>query len=157
MPTHEHLARLDQVWVETPVFFVTTCTVDRRRELATDAMHNICQEVWRNADDLYGWIVGRYVLMPDHVHFFCAPRRSDNTLETFVGKWKEWTAKYAKRRHGMATPLWQPGFFDHLLRSFESYEEKWNYVYQNPLRAGLVEAPEKWPYQGELHQFGRDV
>ena len=34
--------------------------------------------------------------------------------------------------------LWQPGFFDHVLRSDESYNEKWNYVKENPVRTGLV-------------------
>jgi len=38
-------------------------------------------------------------------------------------------------------PHWQDGFFDHLLRSDESYGEKWNYVLQNPVRAGLVSVP----------------
>ncbi len=40
--------------------------------------------------------------------------------------------------------------FDHILRHGESYSEKWNYVHQNPLRAGLVEQPEDWPFQGEV-------
>ena len=34
--------------------------------------------------------------------------------------------------------LWQPGFFDHLLRNDESYSQKWEYVRENPVRAGLV-------------------
>jgi len=34
--------------------------------------------------------------------------------------------------------FWQPGFNDHLLRSDENYAEKWEYVFQNPVRAGLV-------------------
>jgi len=45
---------------------------------------------------------------------------------------------------------WQPGFFDHILRSDESYTEKWNYVRDNPVRAGLVEIADDWPYQGEI-------
>jgi hypothetical protein len=46
--------------------------------------------------------------------------------------------------------FWQPGAFDHLLRSTESYQQKWHYVWQNPVRAGLVRHPEDWPYQGEI-------
>ena len=53
-----------------------------------------------------------------------------------------------------ATPasatLWQPGFFDHLLRTAESYEQKWHYVRENPVRTGLVIRVEDWPYQGEI-------
>jgi hypothetical protein len=47
-------------------------------------------------------------------------------------------------------PHWQPGFFDHLLRHSESYAEKWNYVHQNPVRAGLTERAEDWKFQGEV-------
>jgi hypothetical protein len=36
--------------------------------------------------------------------------------------------------HGY-TPIWQREFFDHLLRSEESYDQKWNYVRENPVRA----------------------
>jgi REP element-mobilizing transposase RayT len=150
---HKHLPRLDQIWVATPIVYVTACTLERRPELANQQMHEICCEVWRNAEQLYGWIVGRYVVMPDHVHFFCLPRTDEHSLQTFIGKWKEWTAKYAKRRHNVKVPLWQPEFFDHLLRTSESYEERWHYVRDNPLRAGLVSAAEDWPYQGELHEF----
>jgi putative transposase len=154
MASHRHLARLERVWIERPIFFITTCTADRRGELANARLHEICREVWHNSQELYGWLVGRYVLMPDHVHFFCAPRGDDRRLELFVGKWKEWTAKYAHARWRVTMPLWQEEFFDHALRSEESYDEKWRYVRENPVRAQLVGAADDWPYQGELNALG---
>ena len=39
-------------------------------------------------------------------------------------------------------PHWQKGFFDHVIRSEESYEQKWVYVRDNPVRAGLVRSAE---------------
>jgi putative transposase len=42
---------------------------------------------------------------------------------------------------------WQPGSFDRLLRSDESAEEKWQYIRENPVRAGLVEKWQDWPYR----------
>lgn len=50
-----------------------------------------------------------------------------------------------RRKFGRA---WQDGFFDHVLRSSESYSEKWNYVRMNPVRAGLVNNAEDWPFSG---------
>jgi len=47
-------------------------------------------------------------------------------------------------------PLWQPGFFDHVLRNDESYSQKWEYVRENPVRAELVVRADERPYQGEL-------
>ena len=40
----------------------------------------------------------------------------------------------------------QPGGFHHRLRDAESYAQKWQYVRENPVRQGLVERAEDWPY-----------
>jgi putative transposase len=69
-----------------------------------------------------------------------------------TGRYLEWTAKYCRRRLGFMMPLWQPEFFDHVLRSSDSYEEKWDYVRNNPIRAGLTESANEWKYQGEVTQ-----
>ena len=37
------------------------------------------------------------------------------------------------------------------MRSGDQYHEKWLYVCENPMRAGLVEDAEAWPFQGELN------
>jgi REP element-mobilizing transposase RayT len=147
---------LDRIWSDQPIFFVTTCTSNRRRILDSESIHAICREVWQTSEKLYGWFVGRYVLMPDHAHFFCAPRPDGRSLQMAMGKWKEWTAKYAKRRHQVSMPLWQEEFFDHLLRSGESYESKWEYVRDNPVRAGLVKCASEWRFQGELNKLQMD-
>src|SRR5437762_10962434 len=55
-------------------------------------------------------------------------------------------------REGVATDWrWQEGCFDRLLRSDESLSEKWEYLRQNPVRAGLVKHLEDWPYQFEFN------
>jgi hypothetical protein len=46
--------------------------------------------------------------------------------------------------------MWQREFFDHVLRSAESYSEKWNYVRNNPVRAGLVSTADEWKHPGEI-------
>jgi hypothetical protein len=45
----------------------------------------------------------------------------------------------------------QEGCFDRLPRSDESLAEKWEYVTQNPVRAGLVSDPDEWPYQYQFN------
>jgi REP element-mobilizing transposase RayT len=88
--------------------------------------------------------------MPEHVHFFAVPAADEaKDLSAFVGGWKSWTY-HEIRKHGLPSFAWQREFFDHLLRSTESYAEKWEYVRCNPVRAGLVSKAEDWPYQGEV-------
>jgi REP element-mobilizing transposase RayT len=45
---------------------------------------------------------------------------------------------------------WQEGFHDHKFRTPESEQRKWEYVCLNPVRYGLVEHPEQWPFGGEI-------
>jgi REP element-mobilizing transposase RayT len=82
--------------------------------------------------------VGRYVIMPDHVHLFV---RGDYNfrLDAWIGALKQVLAKadMLSRAKGQVR---QEGFFDHLLRTNESYSQKWNYVRENPVRAGLVKS-----------------
>ena len=140
---HKHLRRLDRIWLDAPIYFVTTWTRNRRQVLARDEVACILIGEWRAAHQHHGWAIGRYVIMPDHVHFFCRPELDAKPLSEFVGSWKSYTSRKINalarpRSTPAATTLWQREFFDHVLRSDESYSEKWNYVRDNPVRAGLV-------------------
>jgi len=58
-----------------------------------------------------------------------------------------------KRELNFSETIWQEEFFDHVLRSSESYTQKWDYVKENPLRAGLVANAGDWPWQGEIESL----
>ena len=150
--THRHLKRLDRVFSERPLYLITTCTADRRPLLARPDAAEILIDEFRQAGQRRRWSIGRYVIMPDHLHFFCAEGGDGepSTLSRFVGLFKQWTSKRVAGSCGLPQPVWQREFFDHVLRSSESYESKWAYVRDNPVRAGLVARWEEWPYAGEI-------
>ena len=155
---HKHLRRLEGIWIAAPIYFLTTCTRNRRPLLARDEVAEILIDEWRTAHERHGWAIGRYVIMPDHVHFFCRPELDAKPLSEFVGSWKSYTslkinALGRPRSTPAATTLWQREFFDHVLRSTESYSEKWNYVKDNPVRAGLVSAADEWKYASEIEML----
>jgi putative transposase len=96
--------------------------------------------------------------MPDHVHFFCAPERDAKPLPDFMREWKSWSSRgirvlRPRPTTAAATTLWQREYFDHVLRSDESYSEKWDYVRENPVRAGLVRSANDWPYFGSIESL----
>jgi len=148
---HSHLRRLSKVFVDDPTYFITTNTKNRRKILNSPAAHQILREEWEDALERHGWAIGSYIVMPDHVHFFCKPTHEAKELSKLMQHWKQWTSKRIKKELHLEGSLWQEEFFDHLLRSHESYSEKWNYVEQNPVRAGLVERAEDWPFAGYVH------
>lgn len=156
MSEHRRLRRLDSVWIEPAIYFVTTCAKDRRAILADLRTVAILRDEMIGARDRCGWRVGRFVVMPDHLRFFCASDEFQGaaSLSRFVGSFKQWTAKRMIAA-GAPAPIWQKQFFDHLLRSPESYSNEWAYVRENPVRAGLVARPEDWPFAGEIENLER--
>ena len=90
--------------------------------------------------------------MPDHIHLFAAFSPASPDLSFWVKGLKAVVARHLKTQD-LNPPYWQERFFDHVLRSEESYAQKWVYVRDNPVRAGLVANWADWPYQGEINQF----
>jgi len=79
-----------------------------------------------------------------------APEQISKMLAEMMQAWKQWTAKRIVRALQLPAPVWQEEFFDHVLRSDESYAEKWTYVRENPVRKGLVAHSDDWPWQGSV-------
>ena len=142
------LRRLDLLFVRSPIYFITACTENRRKLLATAAVHEAFLRFGQEGAAHGAWI-GAYVIMPEHVHLFVATDDEKITLSAWMKSLKNTVSKVL-RSTAVAPPHWQKTFFDHLLRSGESYSEKWAYVRENPVRAGLVGRPEDWPYMGEI-------
>ena len=73
------------------MLYVTVVTGKRNAMLADKAVQDCIVAAWKAAAD---WLVGRYVIMPDHIHFFCAP-------ETYpppdFHRWmKQWKAQVSR-------------------------------------------------------------
>ena len=129
------------------IIFLTICSKDRKnifaRGDAAGAIVGGCQAA-------NSWLVGRYVIMPDHIHLFCAPNRLPIVA---LDQWVKYAKNIASRHWPRPEehPVWERHFWDTQLRDGDSYDAKWDYVVNNPVRAGLVEKPEDWPYHGELN------
>lgn len=76
--------------------------------------------------------------MPEHLHALLA-FPTEESMPKAIGNWKAYTA----RQFGID---WQKNFFDHRLRSDESWENKAAYIRKNPARAGLIPSGAPWPY-----------
>ncbi|MCI0366572.1 MAG: hypothetical protein L0Y44_12175 [Phycisphaerales bacterium] len=94
-------------------------------------------------------------IMPDHVHLILQPLER-TTAEHETSSWyslfdllhsiKSFTSHEIQNLRGCCGPLWQDESFDRIIRNDEEYLEKWNYVWTNPVKAGLVPHPEDYPF-----------
>ena len=89
------------------------------------------------------------MIMPDHIHFFCAPNDLEIPLRNWMRFWKTRFHKTADDKKWR----WQNGEWDTRLRREDNYHQKWEYVRDNPARKHLIDDPDKWPFQGQLNEL----
>lgn len=89
--------------------------------------------------DLHAWVV-----MPNHVHLLLTPLVS---LSKLLNSLKAATARNANRvLQRIGQPFWQDESYDHLVRHREEFQRIRNYIENNPVVAGLVQAPEQYQW-----------
>jgi len=93
----------------------------------------------KNALDIWA-----YCLMPNHVHFICVPQNSDSLARTFNTLHMRY-AQYVNKKQGMCGHLWQGRFYSCILDEKHLFAAV-RYVENNPVRAGLVQEPEEYPW-----------
>jgi len=199
------------------ILFVTVCAADRAvNTFANVTMQGLLRKAWEQAGSHR---VGAYVLMPDHLHLFCAPASPEaENVAKWVQYWKSLVTRTARTRasggvcggdtgderhvdeqtlvppilrtrlpsgeqasacpdagrrgreslpasgsrggeacrEGQASacpPVFQRDCWDTQLRRGESYHDKWEYVRNNPVRRGLAESADTWPYWGVINEL----
>jgi REP element-mobilizing transposase RayT len=130
------------------VYFITLCVKDRKRVLANGATLEALEHAIAK---LANWCVYAAIVMPDHLHVIAAPRERSLPVGNLSAAIKRWMRQEMRASCRAGAPpaeswQWQPGSFDRLLRSDESAQSKWEYMRENPVRAGLVKNWGDWPY-----------
>ena len=121
------------------IYFITICCQRRgSNQLCCEGSAKVLFDTARIYHERGRWNLNLLLLMPDHLHALIGVDGRDS-LSQLVRDYKRITAKMAGIR-------WQRNFFDHRLRHDESLAEKFAYVCQNPLRAGLIGNERDWPY-----------
>src|SRR5439155_9374760 len=89
-----------------------------------------------------------YCFMPDHVHLVAGGITPTSDLRCFVASAKQLSAYVARR--WITVRLWQPGYYERILRDRDEVRGVIKYVLENPVRAGLVNSPRHYPFAGGI-------
>ena len=82
------------------------------------------------------YVLGDFVVMPNHVHLLAAFPDEDRMLAQ-CESWKHYSAHKIHRALGGSGRFWEKDGFDHLVRSAEQFAHCRRYIADNPIRAGL--------------------
>jgi putative transposase len=149
-PKRRQRIRLDREIYRTPDLpcFVTIATkrkqpIFSQKNVAENfvaLLRVVCKE---NNIPLYA-----YCVMPDHAHFLLSASKTKGIVE-FVREIKSRSTKLAWQ-HGYRGTIWQRSFYDHFLRRDEDCVSVARYIVGNPVRKGIVEHWEDYPFSGSL-------
>ncbi|MHB1000664.1 MAG: REP-associated tyrosine transposase [Armatimonadota bacterium] len=137
-------------------YFFTICTHGRSNLFADSHLCSIIINslLWYHEHNI--WNLYCYCLMPDHLHILISllpeSKQSDTNTEDIlkiIARFKSYTDQQWRKR-GKAQPLWQKSIFDSIIDQFEPADEVISYILNNPVRKGLVENWENYPYCGVI-------
>ncbi len=88
---------------------------------------------------LHAWVV-----MPNHAHLLITPRVD---VPILLRQLKGASARQANQLLGQTgQPFWQDESYDHLVRDANEFHRIENHILQNPVRAGLAQSAEEYPW-----------
>jgi putative transposase len=99
------------------------------------------------------YCLSAWVVMPNHVHVMIG------TLDGFplgriLHSWKSYTAHEINKAMGKNGRVWQPEYFDRVIRDEGHYADALDYIHNNPVKAGLVKDAREWRYSSARRYLG---
>jgi putative transposase len=127
--------------------FVTFSCYHRRPFFVTETSKNTFETALERIRVAYQLCVYGYVVMPEHVHLLLSePERA-----TLADALKSLKQGISRRLIANAEHFWQKRYYDFNIRNHKQFIEKLQYIHRNPVKRGLCERPEDWPWSSFLH------
>ena len=127
------------------VYFLTICCYDNGKYFINkNVVFNILNSL-NNISSEMNYSIITYCFMPDHLHILTSGDERINLIK-FVKQFKQITGYNFKKDTGRS--LWQKSFYDHVVRKEEDLNSIAEYIFNNPVRKGLVEDYDDYPFLG---------
>jgi putative transposase len=135
-----------QSYVGRHWYFITICTEGRRPDLSNGPLVANLLDCLKQKCRVQRFGVYAYCFMPDHLHLELVGLSDSSSLGALLKGFKGGATSLG-RSDGIRN-LWEKGFYDHVLREGEEENAVAWYIFNNPVRKGLVKDPRDWPYSG---------
>ncbi|RCJ18664.1 transposase [Nostoc sp. ATCC 43529] len=143
--------RLPHWELDGAVYFITFNTWEKL-ELSLEAreiVFNSCLFFDKNRYQIFVFVV-----MTNHVHLLIQPLlKSENefwSLSSIMKSIKGYSAKQIPKVMKHIGTVWQDERYDRIVRNDEEFQQYWEYIRQNPVKAGLSSRPENYPFFWQL-------
>ena len=132
------------------VYFITVRAYRNQIPFKGPALNKRMIDILRNEPERLRCQVHIYCLMPDHLHFLVSLWEDGVSVLTFSDQYKGKTTNESWQ-FDWEGKLWQPRYYDHIVRDDEDLVLIAQYILDNPMRKGLVGQGEEWPWSGQMN------
>jgi REP element-mobilizing transposase RayT len=136
--------RIGRVSLDRHYYAMTFVVVNRRRIFANpDWATRLATELMPDAVGMRFQPLA-WTIMPDHVHLLA--ELGAVSLARCMQVLKSRTSRELRAVQAHSGTLWQAGYYDHCLRNDEDLLGQARYILENPVRAGIVDRSEEYPF-----------
>jgi putative transposase len=136
--------------IDGATYHVTSRTNNRIRVFDCNVGKIAIMLVLKEAKEKYGFQLHNFCIMPTHIHLLVTP--ADGTNLSRIIQWiKTKVTKRWNRIYGAEGHLWGERFFSRPVKDLQEYFYIYNYIDQNPVKAGLVQNAQDWKLSGAYY------
>jgi len=129
-------------------YFITIRSHGLRHHFTREEVMTKVVELLKDTAKQEGFSVWAYCFMPDHLHLLVEGQNLHADMRKFVTLFKRRTSYWFKSIYG--EKLWEPNYYERVLRTEEATVAVARYIFRNPVREGLVEDYGSYPYSGSF-------
>jgi putative transposase len=115
-------------------YFLTICTAFRARIFGAEGVVAEVHRQLQQFAEQFAFEITAYCFMPDHLHVLVTATSEQSDFCELVRRFKQVSAFHYKKSTGR--PLWQPGYYERILRDDEVTERVVKYILENPFVPG---------------------
>lgn len=148
--------RIKRVYVADAIYFVTAVTQNRQSIFKDPAHITLLRQTIHEVKALYPFEMRGYGFLPDHFHLLFHAEMETAVTKILHSIKRNFTLNYKKAKGiSGSVSLWQKRFWDHVIRDERDYLNHLHYIHYNPVKHGLVNKPEDYPYTSYNEYFKR--
>lgn len=129
--------------IEGASYFFTVVTRHRFPVFTSDSAVDTLRAAFRHVQKTRPFEIDGIVILPDHLHCIWSLPHKDADFPT---RWRLIKTWFSKHYQPGRTGWWQSRYWEHLLRDETDWRRHMDYIHYNPVKHGLVEQVQDWPY-----------
>lgn len=141
------MSRLRRYYVPEAIVFITQVVYRRIPVFGQEHIVELLRQNLVETKRHHPFVMLGYCLLPEHFHLMLRPTGVSNFSAIMHSLKPNFTKDY-KACLGVSGSMkfWQKGFWDHVIRDEDDFQRHLDYIHYNPVKHGLVQRPEDWPY-----------